>query len=152
MAICRDPAALAAAMNADAAYFQSEPDAQKNLTLEFSRRARGIAVWAALRTLGRTGLADMIERHRSQARRFADGLRAAGFDVLNRVVLNQVLVRGRDDAETAAMLARIQASGETWCSGTRWQGRAAFRVSVSSWRTTDADVERALRAMVGARG
>jgi glutamate/tyrosine decarboxylase-like PLP-dependent enzyme len=142
MAIVRDAGALAAAMNSDAAYSSASADAQKNLTLEFSRRARGIAVWAALRTLGRDGVAALIARHCAQARRIADGLRAAGYDVLNRVVLNQVLVRAGSDERTHAIREAAAASGEAWFGPTVWQGRAAFRISVSSWRTTDADVER----------
>jgi len=151
MAICRNAGALAAAMNADAAYSQAEPDAQKNLTLDFSRRARGLPIWAALRSLGRTGVEDMVERHCRQARRLAEGLEAAGFEIVNRVVLNQVLVRGRDDQETAAVLARVQAGGEIWFGGTRWENRPAFRLSVSSWRTTDADIERAIGVIADAR-
>lgn len=81
----------------------------------------------------------------------AEGLADAGFEVVNRVVLNQVLVRGRDDAETAAVLARVQVGGEVWFGGTRWQDRPAFRLSVSSWRTTDDDIERAIRAVAAAR-
>jgi glutamate/tyrosine decarboxylase-like PLP-dependent enzyme len=142
IAICRDAAALSAAMNADAAYSSAAHDAQKNLTLEFSRRARGIPVWAALRTLGRAGVAELIERHCRQAQRIADGLRAAGFQVINRVVLNQVLVRADSDAQTDAIRERAAVSGEVWFGPTVWQGRPAFRISVSSWRTTDADVER----------
>lgn len=151
LAICRDAGALAAAMNADAAYSIGEPDAQKNLTLEFSRRARGLPIWAALRALGRAGVEELVDRHRRQAGRLAEGLREAGYEVVNRVVLNQVLVRGRDDAETAAVLARIQAGGELWFGGTRWAGRPSFRLSVSSWRTTDEDIERALAEIVAAR-
>jgi aromatic-L-amino-acid decarboxylase len=144
MAICRDASSLAAAMDSNAAYVPPDPGAQRNLTLEFSRRPRGIAIWAALRTLGRSGLAELIERHRAYARRFAEALSAAGLEVLNRVVLNQVLFRARDDASTTALLARVQASGQLWFSSSRWQGRAACRISVSSWRTTRADVERAI--------
>jgi glutamate/tyrosine decarboxylase-like PLP-dependent enzyme len=144
MAICRDASALAAAMASDAPYVPLDPDAQRNLTLEFSRRPRGIAIWAALQALGRSGLAELIERHRAYARRFADGLSAAGFEVLNRVVLNQVLFRARDDATTAALQTRVQASGQLWFGSTRWQGRAACRLSVSSWRTTREDIERAI--------
>jgi glutamate/tyrosine decarboxylase-like PLP-dependent enzyme len=144
MAICRDASALTAAMASDAPYVPPDPDAQRNLTLEFSRRPRGIAIWAALRALGRSGLAELIERHCAYARRFAEGLSAAGLDVLNRVVLNQVLFRARDDAATAALQARVQASGQLWFGSTRWQGRAACRLSVSSWRTTREDIERAI--------
>jgi aromatic-L-amino-acid decarboxylase len=144
MAICREASALAAAMASDAVYVPPDPDAQRNLTLEFSRRPRGIAIWAALRALGRSGLAELIERHCAYARRFAEGLSAAGLEVLNRVVLNQVLFRARDDATTAALQARVHASGQLWFGSTRWQGRAACRLSVSSWRTTREDIERAI--------
>jgi aromatic-L-amino-acid decarboxylase len=151
MAICRDADALAGAMNSDAVYATASKDAQKNLTLEFSRRARGVPVWAALRTLGRDGVAAMVDRHRAQAARLAEGLRLAGFDVVNRVVLNQVLVRGRDDDETTAIRARVAAGGEAWFGGTMWDGRPAFRLSVSSWRTTDQDVDRLLALLINAR-
>lgn len=140
MAICRDPEALARAMNSDAAYAEGSRHAQKNLTLEFSRRARGIPVWAALRTLGRDGVAAMVERHVAQAQWLADRLRGEGFEVLNRVVLNQLVVRGRDDAETAAIRLGAERSGEVWFGPTVWQGRPAFRLSLSSWRTEDSDV------------
>jgi glutamate/tyrosine decarboxylase-like PLP-dependent enzyme len=135
MAICRDAGALSAAMSSDAAYASAAHDAQKNLTLEFSRRARGVAIWAALRSLGRTGVAEMVDRHCALARHIADGLRTAGFQVLNRVPLNQVLVRAAADDETAAILHAAQNSGEFWFGPTVWQGKPAFRISVSSWRT-----------------
>ncbi|MDR5822900.1 pyridoxal-dependent decarboxylase [Caballeronia sp. LZ043] len=137
MVICRDAAALASAMNSDAVYLTGAPDAQKNLTLEFSRRPRGIPVWAALRSLGRAGVATMIERHCAQASRIAEGLREAGYEVLNRVVINQVLARAATDEQTVAIRQAAQASGDTWFGATVWQGRPAFRISVSSWRTTD---------------
>lgn len=141
MAICRDADALASAMNSDAAYSSASADAQKNLTLEFSRRARGIPVWAALRSLGKQGVAQQVERHCRQAQRVAEGLRAAGFEVLNRVVLNQVLFRAGSDAQTLATREAVQASGQAWFGGTVWQGRPALRISVSSWRTGDDDIE-----------
>ncbi len=141
MAICRDADALASAMNSDAAYSSASADAQKNLTLEFSRRARGIPVWAALRSLGKQGVAQQVERHCRQAQRVAEGLRAAGFEVLNRVVLNQVLFRADSDAQTIATREAVQASGQAWFGGTVWQGRPALRISVSSWRTDDGDIE-----------
>ena len=141
MAICRDADALATAMNSDAAYASASKDAQKNLTLEFSRRARGVAIWAALASLGRDGLRALIDRHIRQAGHLAERLRAGGYPVLNRVVLNQVLVRGDSDAQTVAIREAAQASGEVWFGPTIWQGRPAFRLSVSSWRTTDADIE-----------
>ncbi|WP_443750442.1 pyridoxal phosphate-dependent decarboxylase family protein [Asticcacaulis solisilvae] len=153
MAICRDGHALADAMQSDAPYVPAVWDAQKNLTLEFSRRPRGIAIWAALKGLGRDGVRDMVDRHCALARRIADGARAAGFEVLNRVVLNQVLMRARSDEQTQAVMPYVQASGRAWFGPAVWQGRPAFRISVSSWRTeeTHADalvtlLEEALRA------
>ncbi|MGQ7957633.1 pyridoxal phosphate-dependent decarboxylase family protein [Pseudomonas sp. SP16.1] len=140
MAICRDADALAAAMNSDAAYATASKDAQKNLTLEFSRRARGVAVWAALASLGRDGLRELIDRHIRQAFELAETLRAGGYQVLNRVVLNQVLVRGETDAQTNAIREAAQASGEVWFGATVWQERPAFRLSLSSWRTRDENV------------
>lgn len=153
VAICRDAKALSAAMNADAPYAIATPDAQKNLTLEFSRRARGIPMWAALRTLGQAGIAAMVERHCTQAKRIAEALRHEGFDVINRVVLNQVLVRGSTDEATAAIREQALASGAVWFGSTVWQGRPAFRLSVSSWRTTNADIETAIAclAAIGVR-
>jgi len=144
MAICREADALAEAMNSDAAYSSASADAQKNLTLEFSRRARGVPLWAALRTLGREGVGSMIERHCAQAARVAQGLREIGLEVMNGPVLNQVLARGRDDAHTAAIREGVEQSGLAWFGATVWEGRPAFRISVSSWRTTDADIERLL--------
>ncbi|WP_334043199.1 pyridoxal phosphate-dependent decarboxylase family protein [Burkholderia ambifaria] len=152
MVICRDAAALATAMNSDAVYLSGAQDAQKNLNLEFSRRARGIPVWAALRALGRAGVATMIERHCAQAARVADGLRAAGYDVLNRVVLNQVLVRAGTDDETTAILQAAQDSGDVWFGSTVWQGRPAFRISVSSWRTEDEHTDRLVALLTKLRG
>lgn len=141
-AICRDADALASAMNSDAVYASaSSKDAQKNLTLEFSRRARGVPVWAALRSLGREGVAALVERHCAQARRLASGLVAAGYEVLNEVVLNQVIARGSSEEETVAVRVAAQQSGEVWFGPTVWQGRPAFRLSVSSWRTTDQDID-----------
>ncbi|WJN57885.1 aminotransferase class V-fold PLP-dependent enzyme [Pseudomonas sp. SO81] len=140
MAICRDADALAAAMNSDAAYATASRDAQKNLTLEFSRRARGVAIWAALASLGREGLRELIDRHIRQAGELAETLRGGGYQVLNRVVLNQVLVRGDSDAQTTAIREAAQASGEVWFGPTVWQGRPAFRLSLSSWRTEDRHV------------
>jgi glutamate/tyrosine decarboxylase-like PLP-dependent enzyme len=142
MVICRDADALAAAMNSDAAYLTAGADDQKNLTLEFSRRARGIPIWAALRALGRQGLAAMVERHCALASRIANGLRAAGYEVLNRVVLNQVLVRAATDEQTVAVRRAAQASGEVWFGPTVWQGRPAFRISVSSFRTREEHADR----------
>jgi glutamate/tyrosine decarboxylase-like PLP-dependent enzyme len=117
-------------------------------TPELSRRARGVEVWAALRSLGRSGLAELIERTCGHARRFAEGLGEAGYEVLNDVVLNQVLVSFGDGDATKKVIAGLQADGTCWCGMTVWQGHTAMRISVSSWATTEADVERSLKAML----
>jgi len=117
-------------------------------TPEMSRRARGVEVWAALRSLGRAGLGDLIERTCRHATRFADGLRAAGYAILNDVELNQVLVSFGDAETTNRVIAAIQEDGACWCGGTVWQGRAAMRISVSSWATTEDDVEQSLAAIL----
>ena len=148
IALCRDGAALRAAMAAHAAYLTPgggrEPD---DYTPELSRRARGVEIWAALSSLGRTGLADLVERCCRHAARFAAGLRAAGCEILNDVALNQVLVSFGSDERTRRAIAAVQADGTCWCGGTVWQGRAAMRISVSSWRTTEEDVERSIQAI-----
>jgi glutamate/tyrosine decarboxylase-like PLP-dependent enzyme len=107
-----------------------------------------VEVWAALRALGRAGLADMIERTCRYAARFAEGLRAAGYSVLNDVVLNQVLVSFGDPETTQRVIAALQSDGTCWCGGTLWQGHTAMRISVSCWATTEADVESSLAAML----
>jgi len=149
--ICRNADHLAAAMNASAVYSPAAADSQMNLGLEFSRRARGIPIWAALRTLGRDGVAGMVERHCRQARRLADGLRAGGFEVLNRVVLNQVLLRAADDDETRRVRDAAVATGKIWFGPTVYDGRAAMRLSVSSHRSTDSDIDMAIELLNGLR-
>jgi glutamate/tyrosine decarboxylase-like PLP-dependent enzyme len=146
----RHPAHLRAAMAPAAAAYLPEGAAREPgyFTPDSSRRARGIEVWAALRALGRSGLADLVERCCRHAARFAEGLRDAGYDVLNDIVLNQVLVSFGDDETTRRVIAAIQADGTCWCGSTVWQGRAAMRISVSSWATTEDDVERSLAAMI----
>ncbi len=151
MAICADADALAVAMNSDAAYATASKDAQKNLTMEFSRRARGVPIWAALRSLGREGVAAMIDRHCHQAARLGERLRAGGFDVLNDIAINQVLVRAGSDAATDAIREHVTATGAAWFGPTVWEGRPAFRLSVSSWRTQDADIEALADALIAAR-
>ena len=149
VALCRDGAAVRAAMATQAAYLLQgtgrEPD---EYTPELSRRARGVEIWAALAALGRSGLADLVERCCRHAARFAAGLSAAGHEILNEVTLNQVLVRFGDDATTRRVIAALQADGTCWCGGTVWQGRTAMRISVSSWATTEQDVEHSLAAMI----
>lgn len=150
IAFVRDAQHLRAAMTVGAAYLIAGTDREPcHYTPDMSRRARGIEIWAALRSLGRTGTAELIDRCCRHAARFADGFRTAGYQVLNDVVLNQVLVSFGDDETTRRVIAVVQADGTCWFGGTVWQGRAAMRVSVSSWATTDEDVERSLTAVLG---
>jgi glutamate/tyrosine decarboxylase-like PLP-dependent enzyme len=120
--------------------------------LESSRRARGLATWAALRQLGRDGVADLVDRCCALARRFATQLAGAdGISIVNDVVLNQVLVRFHDDdAATDRVIEAVQRSGECWMGATTWHGHRLMRISVSNWRTTEADVDRSVRAIVAA--
>ena len=150
LVICRRPEHLRAAMSVSAAYLEQQDVRGEpyQYTPEMSRRARGVEVWAALRALGRAGVADLIERSCRYATRFAEGLRSAGYQVLNEVVSNQVLVAFGDAETTRQVVAAIQAEGVCWCGGTVWQGQAAMRISVSSWATTEEDVERSLAAML----
>jgi glutamate/tyrosine decarboxylase-like PLP-dependent enzyme len=150
LAFVRDPNALQAAMAITAEYLptQSEHRNPGDFTPELSRRARGVEVWAALRSLGRAGVAELIERNCAQARRFAERISAAGFEILNEVVLNQVLVTFGDADRTKRVIEAIQADGTCWAGVTVWQGRTAMRISVSSWATTDADVERSADAII----
>ena len=151
LAFVRDPEILRAAMSLTAAYLpQGDTREPSQYVPELSRRARGVDIWAALRSLGRRGLAEMIERACRCARRFSDGLAAAGFEVLNDVVLNQVLVSFGTPEKTRHVIAAIQEDGTCWCGATVWQGRHAMRISVSSWATTEADVDRSLEAMIRA--
>jgi glutamate/tyrosine decarboxylase-like PLP-dependent enzyme len=153
IALVRDADALRGAMAITADYLPtSEFRNPSDFTPELSRRARGVEVWAALRSLGRQGVAELIERNCRQARRFAEGLEAAGFRILNDVVLNQVLVAFGNAETTNRVVSEIQREGTCWCGGTIWQGQTAMRVSVSSWATTDADVERSLEAMIRIAG
>jgi glutamate/tyrosine decarboxylase-like PLP-dependent enzyme len=119
-----------------------------NHTPEASRRARGVELWAALKSLGRSGLCALIERTCAHAQKFAEGLRQAGFDVLNDVVINQVLVSFGSAETTREVIRRIQEDGTCWCGATVWQGKTAMRISVSSWATTAADVGRSLTAII----
>ncbi len=150
LAFVRDAHALSASMAITAEYLPTDSPWRNpsDFTPELSRRARGVDIWAALRSLGRSGVAEMIERNCRQARRFGEALHAAEFDVLNEIALNQVLVSFGDAAHTQRVIAALQADGTCWCGGTIWQGRTAMRVSVSSWATTDTDVERSIEAIV----
>jgi len=149
IAFCRDPAHLSGAMSSTAAYLlTSEKREPYHYVPEMSRRARGIEIWAALRSLGRSGLSDLIERNCRYARRFAEGFNKAGYRVLNDVDINQVLVDFGDPETTRRVIEGVHADGTCWCGGTEWQGHTAMRISVSSWATTDADVERSLAAIL----
>jgi glutamate/tyrosine decarboxylase-like PLP-dependent enzyme len=150
LAFVRDAQALQAAMAITAEYLPTETKLRNpcDHTPELSRRARGVEVWAAIRSLGRAGIADLIERNCRQARRFADRLSAAGHSVLNDVTLNQVLVAFGDAERTKHVIEGVQRDGTCWVGGTVWQGQAAMRISVSSWKTTDEDVDRSVAAMV----
>jgi glutamate/tyrosine decarboxylase-like PLP-dependent enzyme len=149
IALVRDADALRAAMAITADYLPTSPFRNpSDFTPELSRRARGVEVWAALRSLGKKGVTELIERNCRQARRFAEALKDAGYKVLNDVVLNQVLVSFGDAEKTNRVIAELQADGTCWCGGTIWQEQTAMRISVSSWATTDTDVERSLEAMI----
>lgn len=151
MVAVRQPEHLRRALSAgNAAYLtQSSGREPWQYTPDSSRRARGIELWAAMRSLGRSGLREMIERNCRQAKQFADDLRAAGFSVLNEVVLNQVLVSFGPPEETRRVIAALQADGTCWFGGTVWKGHTAMRISVSCWATTDDDIERSISAIVG---
>ena len=150
LALVRDADALRAAMAVTADYLPTASPFRNpsDFTPELSRRARGVEVWAALQSLGRNGVAELIERTCRHARRFAEGFQSAGFEVLNDVALNQVLVAFGDAETTNRVISGIQTDGTCWCGGTVWQGRTAMRISVSSWATTDDDVEQGLEAML----
>ena len=152
VALVRSREALRAAMAISGAYLLlGEERNAIDVTPDSSRRARAIEVWAALKSLGRSGLAALIERNCTQAHWLAEQLRRAGCAVLNEVVLNQIVVSFGDDEINRRVLGAIQRSGELWCGGTNWRGRHAMRISVSSWATTQADLELALAAILRAR-
>ncbi len=149
LAFTRNPEAMRAAMSVTAAYLPVEEQREpSHYTPELSRRARGVDVWAAMRSLGRSGIADLVERCCRHAERFAKELRAAGFEILNEVVINQVLVSFGDAETTNRIIHAIQEDGTCWAGTTIWQEKTAMRISVSSWETTDADVERSLDAII----
>jgi glutamate/tyrosine decarboxylase-like PLP-dependent enzyme len=146
--LVREPQHLRAAMSVSAAYITpGEGREPHHHTPEMSRRARGIELWAALRSLGREGMAELIDRTCGHAQRFATELRAAGHAVLNDVVINQVLVSFGPAERTLAVVRRLQEGGVCWCGSTEWQGQTAMRISVCSWATTDRDVDLSLQAI-----
>jgi glutamate/tyrosine decarboxylase-like PLP-dependent enzyme len=150
LAFVKRAGVLPAAMAITAAYLPTGSGHRNpsDFTPELSRRARGVEVWAALRSLGKSGVAELIDRTCSHARLFAGRLKGAGQEVLNDVVLNQVLVAFGSPERTARVIERIQQEGTCWCGTTFWQGRRAMRISVSSWATTTADVERSVAAIL----
>jgi len=146
---CAHPTSHAAAISARAAYLQFDDRGARDAfdwTPESSRRARAFTVYAAIRSLGRAGIATMVERCCTHARRAAAGLGDLGAEVINDVVLNQVLFRFANDDITERILTRVRESGEAWMSGTSWDGRRAIRLSFSNWQTSDTDVDRTLTA------
>jgi glutamate/tyrosine decarboxylase-like PLP-dependent enzyme len=149
LAFVREPQHIRAAMTFSAAYLQASDSREPgHYTPESSRRARAIEVWAALRSLGRRGLAEMIERNCRLAARFADKLRTARCSILNDVVLNQVLVSFGDAAATKRVISELQNEGTCWCGATEWHGHTAMRISVSGWATTDEDVDQSADAVL----
>lgn len=149
LAFVRNREALRAAMSPPmASFLQGSGREPWEYSPEASRRARGIEIWAALVSLGRSGVADLVERTCRYASQFAQGLREAGYQILNEVVLNQVLVSFGNDAKTERVIAAVQKDGTCWCGGTVWHGRAAMRISVSSWATSEEDIQRSLAAIL----
>ncbi|MFZ0455621.1 MAG: aminotransferase class V-fold PLP-dependent enzyme [Ignavibacteriaceae bacterium] len=153
LAFVKDSESLRAAMSLTAAYLpQGEHREPSQFCPELSRRSRGIEVWAALYSLGRSGLADLIERTCNHAKIFAGGLKEAGFEILNDVVINQVLVSFGTSEENMKVISKIQNDGTCWCGGTVWQGRTAMRISICSWATREEDVKKSLEAMIKIAG
>ncbi len=148
MAIVRNGDALRKTMSFKADYLPEEAANPSDYTPEGSRRARGVDAWAALRTLGRSGLADLVERNCRLAKRFADAFVAAGYAVLNDMVLNQVLVSFGEPEHTRRVIAAIQEDGTCWCGPTVWHGQTAMRVSVISWLTTEEDVDLSIETIL----
>jgi len=153
ISLCRDREALVAALQASGAYIMYSENRDGMLyTPEMSRRARAVELWAALKYLGREGIDELIYGLHQRARQFAEELSAAGFDIVNEVVFNQVVVSASEqDAETQLILEEIQASGECWVGGSVWQGRKVIRISVCSWVTSAEDVSRSVAAFLAAR-
>ncbi|WP_328996040.1 pyridoxal-dependent decarboxylase [Kribbella sp. NBC_01245] len=151
-AFCAHPTSHAAAMSYRAPYLVGAGDVYElgDFTPESSRRARGLAVWAGLQELGRDGVTELVDRCCELARRFADQLAAAGFEIGNDVVLNQVLVSYGDDATTDRVIEAVQRGGVCWMGGTTWHGRRYMRISVSNYLTTAADVDLSVEAITAA--
>jgi glutamate/tyrosine decarboxylase-like PLP-dependent enzyme len=152
--LVRDGMALKRAMAMSAAYLQGGTQREPmHHVPDSSRRARGVELWSALKSLGRSGVRELVERTCELAKLFAERLRAAGYEVLHDVAINQALVSFGSDEKTREVIRCVQEEGTCWCGGTVWQGKAAMRISVSSWATTREDIERSAEAVIGvARG
>jgi glutamate/tyrosine decarboxylase-like PLP-dependent enzyme len=156
LVLCAHPETHRAALGIRAEYLvQTEADRERDnfeWVPEFSRRARGFSVYAAIKHLGRKGIAELVDRCCARARQIADRLGGQpGVDVLNDVVLNQVLVRFHDsDTATRAVIERVQREGVCWLGGTTWHGMAAMRISVSNWSTTERDIEMSAESILRA--
>jgi glutamate/tyrosine decarboxylase-like PLP-dependent enzyme len=150
MTFIRNSNALRAAMSISGDYLLLDRRDASNLTPDGSRRARSVDVWAALQSLGRQGLAELIDRNCDQAKWLAEELSAAGVKVLNDVVLNQVVVSFGNDERTRRVIAALQEARDCWCGGTRWHGQEAMRISVSGWATTDEDMRTTIRSILAA--
>jgi glutamate/tyrosine decarboxylase-like PLP-dependent enzyme len=147
--LVRDGMALKRAMAMSAAYLQGSAQREPmHHVPDSSRRARGVELWAALKSLGRNGLRDLIERTCELAQQFTERLRVAGYEILNDVVINQALVSFGSAEKTREVIRRVQEDGTCWCGGTVWQGKTAMRISVSSWATTREDVEKSAEAII----
>lgn len=150
--LCKNQKALTTALHSAASYIQYSDHRDGMMYVpEMSKRARAVELWAALKYLGKQGIDELVDGLCDRAQQFGKELQKEGFQVLNDVVFNQVLVAGENDAETQRILANIQASGECWCGGATWFGKAVIRISVCSWVTSPEDVSRSVRAFVNAR-
>ncbi len=150
IALVRNAEALRSAMSVRTSYLKSTPGKRQpnEFTPELSRRARGIEIWTAIATLGKKGIAEIVERCCDHAQFAAKRLTAAGYKILNDVVINQVLVSFGDEKKTQSVIKAIQDDGTCWCGGTVWKGQAAMRISVSSWATTEKDMKKSVDAMI----
>jgi glutamate/tyrosine decarboxylase-like PLP-dependent enzyme len=149
IAFVKDSRFLTASMSQQAAYLIQQGSRNPFIYVpELSRRARGIEIWAALRSLGRKGLEELINRNCEFAVVFAEKLRGAGFHILNDVVLNQVLVSFGNPGLTTGIIKRVQEDGTCWCGGTTWQNQTAMRISISSWKTSRDDIDKSADAII----
>jgi aromatic-L-amino-acid decarboxylase len=150
VALVKNKEALRSAMSISTSYLKSTPGKRQpnEFTPELSRRARGVEIWTAIASLGRSGIAEIVERCCSHAQYAAKRLTDAGFKILNDVIINQVLVSFGSDEKTQAVIKAIQEDGTCWCGGTVWKGQTAMRISVSSWATTEDDMKKSVDVMI----